>query len=84
MDDTRLNPQGGSSVEEVIPVIVSTKTYTVVVTIDDTGMKSMNRTNNGFDVIELLGIASLIQKELVDQLHGKYKPDVITRTAIID
>lgn len=60
------------------------KVYTITAVVED-GKVTLKRKNEGFSFIELLGIAGLIQQELLylwkDDL---YKPDVIVREAVVD
>jgi hypothetical protein len=52
---------------------MKTQTYTIVVTTNDDGTRAnMKRTNDGFETLDLLGIVTLIQSELIDVLHGKH------------
>ena len=50
---------------------MKTQTYTIDVTTDDEGNRRMMRTNDGFETLDLLGIVTLIQSELIDALHEK-------------
>ena len=59
------------------------KTYTI--TVDDGGEKNqMNRTNDGFGTMELFGILEFIQLEIIQQLSGYIKPDIIKREVVED
>jgi hypothetical protein len=48
----------------------------------DDGKVELIRRNDGFDVFELLGLISLANNELAEQLRGNLKPDVIKREVI--
>lgn len=43
------------------------------------GSMSLNRTCDGFTPLELIGMLELTLREVIEQMQGKYKPDVITR-----
>lgn len=47
------------------------KTYTVVFTIDDNGNLNLNRTNEGFNVAELLGLTEILRDDIFRQLVRK-------------
>ena len=64
--------------------VVRTCSYTVTEKTYSNGSKSMNRTNDGYSPIELLGITALIQQEIYEQIKGHYSADVIIRQAVID
>jgi hypothetical protein len=57
------------------------KTYTVTLEYRDEKF-SMIRRNDGFDPLELLGLAELISKEVREQMQEVIKPDVITREVV--
>lgn len=65
-----------------MPEIV--KKYTITETTDKNGKTTLNRTNDGFNVIELMGIVSLTQQELFQQIKGEIKPDIIERHVIVN
>jgi len=48
------------------------------------GTTTMSRTCDNFNALELLGVLSLTQAEIIEQIRGKYKPDIINRTVIIN
>lgn len=58
------------------------KTYTVSIIEHPDNKVEMNRVNDGFNALELLGIVSLTQHEIIEQMKGNIKPDVINRTVI--
>lgn len=62
--------------------IVSTKTYTITVTMDSEGKQNMTRRNNGFLPLELIGISDFIQWEVREQILGRIIPDIIKREFI--
>lgn len=48
------------------------------------GSSEPNRTNDGFNSMELLGLLSMTQIDIIDQIEGKVKPTIITRNLIKD
>lgn len=64
--------------------VVKVKTYTFTDTMYSDGKVTLGRTNDGFNLLELLGICNLIQIELTALLNGNkaYAPDVIERKFI--
>lgn len=57
------------------------KKYEITFEIKD-GNFTINRTNDGFTPIELIGLLEFCQMEIQEQIMGKIKPDVITRNVI--
>lgn len=47
------------------------KTYTVTFTIDDNGDLNLSRTNDGFNVAELLGLTEILRDDIFRQLIRK-------------
>lgn len=68
--------------EEEKKVLV-TKTYTVTVQHFDDGTQNMNRRNDGFNAIELIGLADFIALEVREQIMGRLKPDTIKREVVV-
>ena len=61
------------------------KKKTYIITFEKINGKSvMNRTNDGFTAVELLGVIELTRVEIIDQMRGMIKPDIIKRTVIED
>jgi len=60
------------------------KTYTITWKEESDGKTSLQRVNDGFNLIELLGLLSLTQLELLDTFRGKIVPDTITRQVVDD
>ena len=48
------------------------------------GSSVMNRTNDGFCALELLGLLSKTQKDVIEQMEGLIKPTLVNRTLIVD
>lgn len=47
-------------------------------------MRKMERINDGFSPYEILGILEEAQQDILDQIRGNVKPDIIKRTVIKD
>lgn len=62
--------------------ILKTRKYTIDVTDYTDGTSSMERVNEGFNGLELIGILEFARSEIIQQLKGQFKPDIITRTVI--
>ena len=56
------------------------KTYTIQLEISD--KVKLIRENNGFSPYELLGLLEQIQLDILQQLSGDVKPDIIQRNII--
>lgn len=56
------------------------KTYTIQLEISD--KVKLIRKNNGFSPYELLGLLEQIQLDILQQLSGDVKPDIIQRNII--
>lgn len=67
--------------------LLSKKIYTVVVEeyINENGEKltQIRRTSDGFEPLEILGLIAFIHDEVVGQIKGTIKPEIVKRTAII-
>lgn len=62
--------------------IKKTKTWTIKLTEYEDGKVSLNRTNDGFNGLELLGLAFKSQMEILQQIAGDIKPTVIRRKVV--
>lgn len=60
------------------------KKYIIEFTQDENGTVAINRTNDGFNFLEILGFIEISRLEVVEQIKGNAKVDVIKRQAIID
>lgn len=69
---------------EAIKKVESKKTWTVTWTVYEDGSSSLDRTNNGFTWLELLGVLNISNDDVIQQIKGNVKPDVITRQIIKD
>lgn len=66
------------------PKIISTKRWIIELTTYDDNTQTLNRTNDGFTALELLGLASRSQIEILHQMDGTIKPTTIKRNIIED
>jgi len=62
----------------------SRQTYSIEIIHYDDHTYRMNRVCDGFTPIELIGILEFTQREIIEQIAGKFKPDVVKRTYIKD
>lgn len=65
---------------------MKTKTYTIIIEEEEAadGKYHMRRICDGFSPFELLGILEFIQLEILQQVNGEIKPDIIKREVIKD
>ena len=56
--------------------VVEEKTYSVKYILYDDGSSMVERKNNGFSAIELLGYFEQVQLEILDQMRGVINPNV--------
>jgi len=61
---------------------MKTKTYTIKVKTSEDGNESMERTNQGFSSLELLGVCNFISQEIMMQMAGKIEPTIVKRKVI--
>lgn len=66
--------------------IVKKKTYTFEIIHYDDGSVAWNRINNGFNLLELLGIANLLSIDLALQVSNEIAPqiDMIKRSVVVN
>lgn len=64
--------------------VIRTQTMTIKVDHLEDGGFNVYRTNDGFNSMELLGQIDFMAREIVKQLSGEIKPDVVKRTVIVD
>ena len=57
------------------------KIYTIHLTRKDNKL-TLERTNDGFTPFELLGLCEFLSREIVQQIAGDIKPDIIKRNVI--
>ena len=58
------------------------KKYSIEMGVNDEGKFFLNRVNDGFNSIELLGILTYIINEIYSQMAGNFKPDMIKREVV--
>lgn len=63
--------------------VLITKTYTVIVHHFEDGSQGMRRINDGFNPLELIGVADFIALEVREQMMGRLKPDTIKREVVV-
>jgi len=68
--------------EETGKKVLVTKKYTVTVRHLEDGTQDMHRRNDGFNPLELIGIADFIALEVREQIMGRLKPDTIKREVV--
>ena len=62
---------------------IVTRSYTITMTTDsDTGRTQIDKVNDGFDALQLLGLLDWSREDVIAQLRGKIKPDTVKRTVI--
>lgn len=62
---------------------VTTRTYTITMTTDSaTGRTQIDKVNEGFDALQLLGLLDWSREDVIAQLRGKIKPDTVKRTVV--
>ena len=59
---------------------IQTKSYTIQ--LETTDKVKLIRINDGFNPYELLGLLEQIQLDIIEQLSGDVKPDIIERNII--
>lgn len=62
---------------------VTTRTYTITTTTDNaTGRTQIDKVNDGFDALQLLGLLDWSREDVIAQIYGKITPDTVKRTVI--
>ncbi len=64
--------------------IVKEQTWSIKVTTHDDGTVNMERANDGFNALELLGVLSLTTTDVINQFRRVVRPDEVKRTVITD
>ena len=62
---------------------ISTKTYTIEL-IEFSEHQKLRRTNHGFNPYELLGLLERIKYEVIQQMKGEIKPEIVERIVVKD
>lgn len=66
-------------------VIAKRKFWSIEILKYEDGTSQMNRTNDGFNINELMGLAHYLQMDLYNQWNGECPtPDIVKRTVITD
>ncbi len=66
------------------PSVIKSQKYTVTIDQMSDGKTHMHRCSDSFNPLELLGLASLLQKEICDQIRGELPPpDRIVREVVV-
>ena len=63
--------------------VTSVKKWVIIQKIFEDGTSQMERTNDGFNSLELIGISDFISWEVREQILGRIVPDTIKRKAVI-
>lgn len=59
------------------------KQYIIKVIVDDDNKLNIYRKNDGFNPYEILGFLYHASSEILDQMKGNIKPDIIKRKVVI-
>jgi hypothetical protein len=70
--------------KEVEKTVTFRQIYTIQYTEYSDGSRTLNRTNDGFNALELMGALETAQRDIRQQMLGLIKPDVVKRTVIVD
>jgi ribosome modulation factor len=60
------------------------KIYNMKVTATEDGKLNITRNNDGFTAFEILGVLRHSENDVLDQIAGKIKPDLVQRTVVVD
>ena len=66
------------------PKLIKSQIWTIRLDTYDDNTSKLTRTNEGFNVLELLGILCKAKSEILDQLGGAIKPTITERNVITD
>jgi len=56
--------------------------FTITLEHKENGEKQMSRCNDGFTPLELLGLLDFSAREIIEQMRGVIKPDIVKREII--
>jgi hypothetical protein len=62
--------------------IIKKRTYTIEQITYIDGNTELKRVNDGFNALELMGLLELSKDDIIDQIKGVVKPDVVKRKVI--
>lgn len=71
---------GEEGLELVSPKII--KRYSLEVILDEAGDVQMNSENEGFSAFDIIGILEHKKQDILNQLSGRIKPDIVSRKVI--
>jgi hypothetical protein len=63
--------------------VLVVKKWTITVTTFDDGTRQMQRTNDGFNPLELIEITDFISWEVREQMLGRIVPDTVKREVVV-
>ena len=66
------------------PKVIRVKTWTMTEFTHDDQSTVLNRKNDGFSFIELLGLIEFARIDILKQINGEMKPDIIKREVVQD
>jgi hypothetical protein len=55
------------------------RSYSIKIEKTDAGLLSINKKNDGFNPIELLGLLSWAYADILEQMKGRVEPDIVKR-----
>ena len=62
--------------------IIKKRIYTIEQIMYTDGTTELKRTNDGFNALELMGLLELSKDDIIDQIKGAVKPDIVKRKVI--
>ncbi len=63
--------------------VIVVKKWTITETTFEDGTRRMERTNDGFNPLELIGIADFVSWEVREQILGRIVPDTVKREVVV-
>jgi len=63
--------------------VLVVKKWTITETTFEDGTRQMQRTNDGFNPLELIGLADFIALEVREQILGRIVPDTVKREVVV-
>jgi hypothetical protein len=64
--------------------VVRKAVYTIEFLVYSDDTTTINRTAENFSAFELIGILELSKEDIVKQIKGEIKPDIVTRKVIVN
>lgn len=68
---------------EIVKCYRRKSTYIIEFTIDRDGNSILRRVADGFNAFEILGLFDIARNEIIKQIEGEIKPDIIKREVIV-